>query len=515
MINGTKRTPLIIAVVILIIGLVGTIKAFTSPTVTTTKQAATILSYQQNGIFDYKASIKPSNFYGTNQQAIPSSPNIPMQFIDSLTMGYQYTLPDDQVQVEIDAVVEEPSNWQKTVNIVPREAEKGNFTISFPIDLKAYQTLAATIDKELLGAGPQQYGTPSLNVNVIATVYGKDATFTQTLLITMNQTYMVIGNNLFQTQSGSTGIFSYDVKLTDNSIFGATTISSPQISIPTPIVLGSTETIFTRLIDSLNFTYQYSVTSDQTIQPTETVVVNAILANPGKWSKTFVLVPTTQETGNFTLNFPVDLTQYLAVISDVQQETGVSATAYTLTVEADVDLKALTSAGAVDKVFSDSISTDLTGGVLTWTGDLNQTDKGNIQSTTNVATPAKTWGMKVDTLRVISVLVLCIGLGMLVGLLLVRGRRVDQKALLKQSALETERKYKNMIIVVNEMPQTGIGESLLTVDSLDELIKVAQTLLKPINHVVNEDLDVYWLTDGTTRYEYQVAGGSPSVDVGK
>ena len=48
-------------------------------------------------------------------------------------------------------------------------------------------------------------------------------------------------------------------------------------------------------------------------------------------------------------------------------------------------------------------------------------------------------------------------------------------------------------------------------DSLDELIKVAQTLLKPINHVVNEDLDVYWLTDGTTRYEYQVAGGSPSV----
>ena len=495
-----------------IVGLVGTIKVFTSPKVITTKQSATLLNYQQNGIFDYKASIKPSNFYGTNQQAIPSSPNIPMQFIDSLAMGYQYSSPDDQVQVEIDAVVEEPSNWQKTVNIVPREAEKGNFTISFPIDLKAYQTLAATIDKELLGAGPQQYGTPSLNVNVIATVYGKDATFTQTLLITMNQTYMVIGNNLFQTQSGSTGIFSYDVKLTDNSIFGATTISSPQISIPTPIVLGSTETIFTRLIDSLNFTYQYSVTSDQTIQPTETVVVNAILANPGKWSKTFVLVPTTQETGNFTLNFPVDLTQYLAVISDVQQETGVSATAYTLTVEADVDLKALTSAGAVDKVFSDSISTDLTGGVLTWTGDLNQSDKGTITTTSNVQTPAKTWGIQVTPFRVISIVILVIGMVLLAMLFLIPSKLKDQQAISKQKATETERKYKNMIITVNKLPEHLVAESILAVDSLDELIKVAQALLKPINHFVDTNVDIYWITDGTTCYEYQVDGGSPSVD---
>jgi hypothetical protein len=495
--------------VILIIGLVGTVKAFTSPTVTTTKQAATLLSYQQNGIFDYKASIKPSNFYGTNQQAIPSSPNIPMQFIDSLTMGYQYSSPDDQVQVEIDAVVEEPNNWQKMVTIVPKETEKGNFTISFPIDLKSFQTLAATIDKELGATG---FGTPSLNVNVIATVYGKDATFTQTLAISVGQIYLVIGNNLLQTQSGSTGIYSYSVALSDNTLFGATTISSPQISTPTPIVLGSTDTIFTRLLDNLNFTYQYNVTADQPLQPTETVVVNATLANPGKWSKTFALVPTTQENGNFALNFPLDLTQYLAVISDVQQETGVSATAYTLTVEADVDLKAQTSAGAIDKIFSDSISTDLTGGVLTWTGDLNQSDKGTITTTSNVQTPAKTWGIQVTPFRVISIVILVIGMVLLAMLFLIPSKLKDQQAISKQKATETERKYKNMIITVNKLPEHLVAESILAVDSLDELIKVAQALLKPINHFVDTNVDIYWITDGTTCYEYQVDGGSPSVD---
>jgi hypothetical protein len=319
----------------------------------------------------------------------------------------------------------------------------------------------------------------------------------------------VIGNSLVQTQHGSTGIYSYDVKLTDNTLFGATIINSPPVSIPKPMVLGSGDTIFTRLIDSMNFTYQYSITSDQPLQPAETVVVNAILANPGKWSKTFVLVPATQENGNFILNFPLDLTQYTAFISNVQQETGVSGSAYTLTLEADVHLKAQTSAGDIDKVFSHSIVTDLQGGVLTWTGDLNQSDKGKIESTTSVETPAKTWGIKVDTLRVISVFVLCIGVVFIVALLLLHGRRVDQKALLKQDAMQTERKYKNMIIRVNELPKTGIEVNILTVDSLDELIKVSQALLKPINHVVDENLDIYWLTDGATRYEYRIVVVSP------
>jgi len=128
---------------------------------------------------------------------------------------------------------------------------------------------------------------------------------------------MVIDKNLLQTQNGLTGIYGYSVTLTDNTLFGATTISSPQVSVPPPLVLGSKDTIFTRLIDNMNFTYQYGVTSDRSIQPSETVVVNAILANPGKWSKTFALVPSATKVGNFTLTFPLDVAQYISFLSNI------------------------------------------------------------------------------------------------------------------------------------------------------------------------------------------------------
>ena len=290
-----------IAVVILIIGLAGAVLAFTKPTVTTSKQTVPVLNYQQTGTFDYKAAIQPAFFYDTNQQAIPTSPNIPVKFINSVTMNYKYISPTDNIQVEVDAVVKESENWQKTISIVPPKAENGNFSISFPIDLKSIQTLAATIDKELLAEGQQQFGNPSLDIDVNVIVYDKNTVFTHTLPVALGQTYMVIGKNLLQTQNGLTGIYGYSVALTDNTLFGAATISSPQVSVPVPMILGSKDTIFTRLVDSMNFTYQYGVTADQSIQPTETVVVNAILANPGKWSKTFPLIPATTQAGNFLI----------------------------------------------------------------------------------------------------------------------------------------------------------------------------------------------------------------------
>ena len=48
----------------------------------------------------------------------------------------------------------------------------------------------------------------------------------------------------------------------------------------------------------------------------------------------------------------------------------------------------------------------------------------------------------------------------------------------------------------------------------DELIKVAQALLKPINHVVDDTHDIYWITDGVTCYQYQVVRESSSVTKG-
>ena len=131
----------------------------------------------------------------------------------------------------------------------------------------------------------------------------------------------------------------------------------------------------------------------------ETVSVDAILENPGLWSQTFVLVPATQENGNFTLSFPVDLDQYNTLLNNIIKETGTTTqSSYNLTIEANVHLTGQTSVGPVDQTFSDSIVTALGSGVLTWTGKLEQSNKGTISTTTSVQTPAKIWGIQATTI---------------------------------------------------------------------------------------------------------------------
>jgi hypothetical protein len=81
---------------------------------------------------------------------------------------------------------------------------------------------------------------------------------------------------------------------------------------------------------------------------------------------------------------------------------------------------------------------------------------------------------------------LVIGIALLALLFPVHPRSVDEKVLSEQQALETKRKYKNVLITVNKLPEPAVAESVLTLDSLDEVIKVALALIKPINHVVDD-----------------------------
>ena len=115
----------------------------TSTTSGTSPKTTKAIIYSHTGYIEKEITFENSVYYfqdGTNQPTIPSSPNIPLQDISSLTMTYQYSSPETQVQVEVDAVLVSPENWQKAVTLVPQETEKGDFSISFPIDLNSLKT---------------------------------------------------------------------------------------------------------------------------------------------------------------------------------------------------------------------------------------------------------------------------------------------------------------------------------------------------------------------------------------
>jgi hypothetical protein len=90
---------------------------------------------------------------------------------------------------------------------------------------------------------------------------------------------------------------------------------------------------------------------------------------------------------------------------------------------------------------------------------------------------------------------------------LFQGRRKTGRA--EAQTRQFIRKYKEIIVEVKEWPQLKSGQSVLTLESLEYLIKVAQGLLKPVHHAAENGAHLYWVNDDSTRYEFH-SGEVPS-----
>ena len=159
-----KNYLLAICAILLIVSLFGTIKSFTSPTKVTVQQQVTTLSFKQDGAFDYTVNAKPAYFYDNvmpattdttesptlPQQAPIQTPQIPINFIKSFNMSFNYSSSAvSSENIEIDAVLSSAGLWTKTVNLVPQTNYQGNTTVPFAIDLSSFQTLVDKINSEI------------------------------------------------------------------------------------------------------------------------------------------------------------------------------------------------------------------------------------------------------------------------------------------------------------------------------------------------------------------------------
>ena len=95
------------------------------------------------------------------------------------------------------------------------------------------------------------------------------------------------------------------MRLKPNTLFDTTTLKPPSVT-STPKTLGPGDTIFSKLVDGMNVSFSYHLEASKPIrQLEEEVEIEATIEDPGKWSKTIVLVPLTKKSGNFTTTFPL------------------------------------------------------------------------------------------------------------------------------------------------------------------------------------------------------------------
>jgi hypothetical protein len=65
------------------------------------------------------------------------------------------------------------------------------------------------------------------------------------------------------------------------------------------------------------------------------------------------------------------------------------------------------------------------------------------------------------------------------------------------------RKYKEFIVDVKEWPELNSGQNVLTLDSIEYLVKVAQGLLKPVHHASENGTHIFWVNDDSTSYVFR------------
>lgn len=514
----------VVVLALLVGSAIGLWKAFSIPA--EREETMSLVNYRHLGKFDYDVYVSSGTIYGLPPpESGETSQTYYRNIIDSIDLFFTYAfVPDGTVtevteDVEISALLGSPSTWQKEVPLLSKTAMKGDFTLNFALDLDALRGIADTVRNEI-GTGTSENVTIVARVHVVAqTASGTiEDDFVQRTKLRAGSITVEWEPGLSLSSAGSSGgiayeqrgEFDYAVHLKDNSLYGAITMKPPRPQSPTlPVALPTGQKYYTHIIDRVEGSFSYSFVSKPDVNYASAAVeVEALLEAPQFWEKSFVLVPETVYRGDFTITFPVDIDQYLDLLTTIRSELGAGPQSYNLIITADVHMVGETDYGTIDEVFSQSIGATLMAGQLAWGSKLDKSQEGSIRD--KVILPNSVWPARVGGI-----------VGLAVALLLssyIMWRYTLAKPVpltaAEAEARQAKRRRKDVIVDVEQLPQPVAAEMVVSVGSLDELIKAGDSLLKPVLHIVEPDKHTYRVIDGVIMYEY-VSAEPPPPDEGE
>jgi len=229
----------------------------------------------------------------------------------------------------------------------------------------------------------------------------------------------------------------------------------------------------------------------------EEVEVSAIIEDPDKWSKSLVLVPKTKKTGDFTISFPIDLDYFTEVSDAIAKETGAGG-ARNFNIEAAVHITAETDWGTIDEVYTQTLEAKLEGNILTFGEELSQSQPGSMGV---VSVPADSKARKLKMPSLAGLVVALVALGFL------GWKQAQLKGVgisVEAEAVRAKKKHKQVIVDIRELPSAKSNETVIPISSVDDLARIADDLVKPVLHQVEEGKHIYCTIDGAVRYQYVI-----------
>jgi len=166
-------------------------------------------------------------------------------------------------------------------------------------------------------------------------------------------------------------------------------------------------------------------------------------------------------------------------------------------VTANVHTVASSESGTFDEVFNSSLVVTLEPGHIRWPEETSEDLSGSIielRSETNSG-------------RITAIVGSVAIFGMALAVLLfaiwsyIQTKRI-QVPTLETEAIRAKIAHKGIIVDVMNLPPDRTGQIVIPMDYLDELVKVADALLKPVLHKSEIEKHTYQVIDGLTVYQY-------------
>lgn len=506
------RTVSLVIVAILLLGsFLGVWRTFS--TTTEREEQVTLLTYEHKGEFDHQVYAKPGTISSSGADQETSRVYF-TNIIESMDVSFSYHFespePLTQVseEVEISAVLQSEGLWQHEIILIPKTTKTGDFTITFPLKSTQFRDVSRQISKEI------GTGSVSPDVFIKATVHTVAQTdsglleddFVQTARVKLLGIATVEWDKDLALSQGilhqgsryeHQGIFDYAIKLKPNILFGPVTMRANTPPPGPPVVMAQSNSYPLANIDSMEATFSYRFESDQPLQQISTYVeVEALLEDPGNWSETFDLVPQRENSGNFTITFPLDITHYYEVISAKQRELVVYSPSHDLVLQAEVLYTARTDSSPVHGVFSQSVIMNLSQSSVGWPGETAMADPGSI--TEIVTVHNSVWPARGGAIAGL-LLVVLLGYYVVWNYTHVRPITLSE---VEAEARRVKRKHKDVIVDVEDLPEAVASEMVVSLSSLEELVKTADALLKPVLHKADLEKHTYQIIDGIITYEY-------------
>lgn len=341
----------------------------------------------------------------------------------------------------------------------------------------------------------------------------KAATIFFTLFTIISLVYLAYASQLPTEEVLSTILCDYTQEGTYDYI---AKLKQPNLIYDNKATLVSGEgTVYTPMTEYINVTFTYIFESNLNANSTIKYTTSEYVITP-RWTKQTFTIPqqTIQDVANktsFSVSIPpIDPKSIGTLVSNINSEIGVSTGNYNMTITTTIILNAETTAGTINEPFTATLNLAFlrgtTEGDIVLIENLQTTKTGEITQTQTIY---HNWVRNQQYASYMTSTIALVGLA-ISAFFYIKTKPPVAPATSEKLIQELMDPFEDIIVEAAQEP-TPRGQTTVTMKTLEDLVKIADTLSKPIIHFqkpsaaeTKEPIDIFYVLDDITRYEYHI-----------